>query len=316
MPEIRNFVLRYFRMAGAGVEEAPEGLVRIAVSDDLAREWEGPWAHGYQLDLIFDPALSERFPQAELVSQGSYRLDSVTAAARKRGRFSRRYVSVTGDENRIKSRLVAHLKERGYQESGIYFLDSKRELMPYLLVNFRIMRVSEDKEDELVSLGINMVTGHIEEEFMQKVGGFAPGPDPPGPEEAWPESRRRISWKKAYDRLCNGVRERLDNSGHQWAVAARERLAGELQRLEEYYVQMAREIGPEEPGQESIMQIRQRRLDEQKSRFAPRVLVRPYQAAIIYAPAQKLRVLLSDGWHDLRATAIYDFLAGVPFLEI
>ncbi|MGE5577620.1 MAG: YqhG family protein [Syntrophothermus sp.] len=316
MPEIRDFVLRYYRLAGAEVQESPEGLVQVTVSDELAREWEGPWARGYQLELIFDPALNERFPQAELVSQGSYRLDTVISAARQRGRFSRQYLSVAEDDRQTRSRLIGHLKENGYPESSVYFLDSERELLPYLLVNFRIMRVSEEKQDELISLGINMVTGHIQEGFMQKLAGFTLDPDPPEGKEPLAECRRRISWKKAYEKLCDRVRERLDNSDHNWAIAARQRLTAELQKLEEYYVEMSREIGPEESGQEDFAQIRQRRLAEQESRFAPRVLIRPYQAAMIYAPAQRFRVLLSNGLRDQRATLLYDPLAQFPILEV
>ena len=72
-----------------------------------------------------------------------------------------------------------------------------------------------------------------------------------------------------------------------WSKEALERLAKEQSDLVDFFDQLTTEEGWKNP--EAIAEIKQSkalRLKEQEERFAPRVLIRPWQIALITVPVQ------------------------------
>lgn len=91
---VQSFVLRYFRLLGARIEEVQPGLFRIEIDRGLAGELErdtmpawmwvsgpNPPAH-VTYYFAFSPEVAERHTDAELVSPGSHRLQQVIESVR------------------------------------------------------------------------------------------------------------------------------------------------------------------------------------------------------------------------------------------
>ena len=93
--------------------------------------------------------------------------------------------------------------------------------------------------------------------------------------------RRRLSYKKAYQKLQEAITAELALMDPTWAIAASAQLKEEQTQLEQYFKDM--------PDSEQ----RSLRIAELMNR-SPRVQVRPLRAALLYLPKLEYRIMQVD----------------------
>lgn len=135
---VQSFVIRYFQLLGAAVQEVDDGLFRIELDRRLAAELEGdtmpPWmwmsgpAQPTQITYYFTffPDVAERHPEAELVSPGSHRLQQVIESVRQIAEGTRAHLPFLDSHFSPKDREAAGLGEleeaTGYRPFYIFCL--------------------------------------------------------------------------------------------------------------------------------------------------------------------------------------------------
>lgn len=146
----------------------------------------------------------------ENVTYGCRRLDQIFSAVRKKGQF------VCLFEEPAKQ----HVPGQGSASYTSWFG-----------VNFKIEFICDMKRDELHSLGISLSTGEIVKNFQQQLQQKKLTPRLP----AHIHLREAISLRSALAQLENYLDRHLDHIDPAWAVEAKDRLDGELLRIEGYY---------------------------------------------------------------------------------
>jgi hypothetical protein len=161
-----------------------------------------------QLYLRFKPEQEPDEPTGEWIYDGSPGLQRMYQSARKRGRFVQLF-------------QAAPVIGRNHQ-------------LPYstwLVINFLLSYICDQKKERLVSLGMNLQTGESRShvyDWLQTIDWETSLPprcylQPPS-----------LSLAKAAARLEQQIADELEAEDHRWAEEANERLASELERLDRY----------------------------------------------------------------------------------
>jgi hypothetical protein len=179
------------------------------------------------LQMICQPELLAKYPGAELVTRGSFRLQWLTEGIKERGRVFRGTYPYDLDAAKIQRQILPLLTE----PINFYFQQPCLFYQPHLLVNFKATFETDDKLDELYCLSINLTTGEIAANLIndlkgKKINQLIPKKN---------REQKKISYNEGFQTLHSHLQWFLRNRDSHWIATAKERWEQEVKDLESYY---------------------------------------------------------------------------------
>lgn len=268
--------VRYFQMLGYIVLEEGSNI-RVSGSD------------GVDLVLSSIPVtdgLEETADRAQYVGPGSPILERIVHDLRLRGRVTRAYARFPYNDREVQAQLRQFMLAQ-LPGAVTVFSHTRTEFVPMLLVDVKIAYVTDEKTEELASLGVDLTTAKLYEDSLMSLSGMNLLQIPP----LTGILRRRMPLRKAYALIADWIASRAKARTPKWAEDAMNRLNSELMQLREFY-------GANGAGDSSGAEC-DRRIAEQRAKFTPRIAVDLINAAIVYIPHLRFRAEV-----QVRATAV------------
>jgi hypothetical protein len=240
------------------------------------------------LQMVCRPELLHKYPGSELVTQGSYRLQWFIDGISERGLIVKGTYPYDPDPRKIQREIKALLAE----SPQFFFEQPLVSYQPFLLVNFKVALETDEKFEELYSLGINLVNGEINHHLLPALAGKKITREKPRKLE-----KRRISYRDGFEALVNHLRWMLKNHDRGWLESARTRWEEEIGYLESYYADR------EETGDQASFY---RRVAETYRKFQPAIHIEISNIALLLLPFVIYTVEPFPGHQTPTLTLFYD----------
>ena len=280
MTDVRSFVTSYLRAIGAGAQSLPTGALAVRWPPTHAARFGGA------MTIAFDPLVAEA-SGAELCVVGSDLLDRIVADASGRGFHCVARVTAE-NEPPADDVLAANLKFPNARPS---ILAADRGLVPYLLFNFRVALVTDEKRELVKSVLLNAKTLEVHsaaDVFLQD-------------SLTIPEERNvsEANLAAAYGAACGALERAILRDVEPIRAKASAVLATELERINRFYDTSIQELyagraqAPLET--EKVFRAeRDRRVDEAGRKYAFNVTAKLVNARTILIPTTSLRLRLAN----------------------
>ncbi|WP_332645385.1 YqhG family protein [Lysinibacillus sp. 54212] len=157
-----------------------------------------------QLTFITDQQYVKRGIGGEIINYGSPRLTQLFRVTKELG-------------------AVVQMFER---------VEPGKTLTPWLCVNYKVSYKCDLAKETLYSLGINLMTGEMEDRFHESLHTVHLTPNMPEDAYALPYIIKPL---RALERLDETVEGLINQDDHSWASAAQHRLKKELRILDYFY---------------------------------------------------------------------------------
>lgn len=276
--QVRQYVFRYFLATGSHVLETGPGLLRVKLSEtadkDLTNrplywafvERSGMAPETMTMTFIFDREQTPADVEGEELRFGSPRLLQIFSSAAKHGRWTRLYEE---PEAAVRKPVSA---------------------VPWLGVNCNVQYICDRKRDEIHSLGVNLLTGQLEERFMARLKDRPLSPRLPPRVHVAPAV---LSLAQAVNIIQNRITAHVRAQDERWVRDARARMAEEMDRIRQYYENLPpkRQDGRDESdaasasGFDKRQAAYQKQLEETKWQYNPRVQVDVINAGLFFLQA-------------------------------
>lgn len=274
--QIQDFCRRYFHAVDAPILVDQEDFLQVELPREIDKElierryyWMYIEATNQNppntvLSMSFRPDLEiEGVDKMDFVTLGSFLLNKIIESTQKRGRFTRAYQKVTMPGTR---------------------------LQPMLLTTFKLSFVADRRRDEMVSYGVDLLTGRVVRDFYEQVEKL---PFQAAPSEFTPPVEPKYTVDQGYQKIREALQAEIEALDHTWAEEADEHLKREIEQLETYYdsltlVSNSEAKNPEEQSKKASAYAAERelRLAELKWRCAPRVQIEPFHVGLLYVVNQ------------------------------
>lgn len=177
--------------------------------------------------------------------------------------------------------ILQAIKEKGryvhlYEQPSEFSEDVTNAYTSWLIVNYKIEYSCDMKRSELHSLGISLATGEIVEACHHHIKDKTLTPRLP----ANMHVRETISLKRAQSELTRYVEQIIRQRDHRWAVAAYERMAVELERIQQYYDELLNTAAEEQ--RSAIEEQYHHRQAEIRWQYKPKIEVLPINCGIFH----------------------------------
>jgi hypothetical protein len=232
-------------------EQVEPTILRLAFDEDVAeRESER-----LKQEAMSGPKFTQlnevqrmffRSPTAEYVAFGSFRLEKIFESVKRRG-------------------VSACVKETGV----------KGALRPWLLCQCLITYQCDLSKQRIASIGINLHTGQVSTDFLEKVRAL--DVQPADSTECLSGTKRSVEEGLRF--IQDYLREQIEAESHAWADEALARLDSELAGMDLYYDSIRTDIPEEE--QPLVELERARKRHEHEERIRPVIDCEVTQMAII-----------------------------------
>ncbi len=218
--EIHNFLLTYFKANHCEIIENQDTYITIQLTIDMDKElmnrpfyWQylektGGVPNPAKLTLIVD---SQNVPpdiKGEAIYFGAPRLHQMIESTKKLASYIRLY-----EDKEINA-------------------GQQTPLFPWLNLNVKISYQCDRKKDIFLSVGLNLITGEIIEDFYNQI--LSIQLTPKIPDYSFTLSPL-IMPKSGLTRLDTYIRQKFEDDDHSWAEQAIERWNQDLQLLEHFY---------------------------------------------------------------------------------
>jgi tetratricopeptide (TPR) repeat protein len=230
--KIRSFVTKCLESVGTLVEFTAYNYAEVLIPDELIDYFDGE--NYYKLAFDFDVA--RRHQEAELVTYGSYFLDKVLDLASQRGLTCRRHIVDEALELRnLPQKIAGRITLRNQKMN---FVANSPVLYHYLLFSFKVSYVSDEREDQIIKLLVNLNTGHVDNRMLESIGSafFTDNPHT----NYGAENMQSVDY--AYKIATEALDEQIQPKIHEIQNKIRIRLIGEKNRITEYYDQIDNEL--------------------------------------------------------------------------
>ncbi len=238
------------------------------------------------LQMVCNPDHLSKYPGSELVSKGSYRLQWFIDGIRERGLISTGTFTYELDPRRTEREIMGTLDERSTVLPRFFFEKPTLSYHPELLVNFRVSFETDEKVEELYSLGIDLVSGEIDSNLQRELSAKKLHSNPPKKNL----EKRKIAYREGYDSLVNHLKWQLQNHDSTWIKSAQARWEEEVQYLEAFY----RGNLDDENVKEAESSF-YRRLAEGYRKFQPFVKIHLMNVGLVYLPFIRYTLESFDG---------------------
>lgn len=287
--DVKSFVLETLRVSGAAYREVNPDLLLAEVTVEIPPIFfDPPRLEKQTLNLVFTPEAGATYPGAELVIPGSYRLNWFIDGLKERGNYTLQgfKYDLSPEETSVALvKLCPELKKAGPLPTPT------KKARPYLLVNYTLSYQTDELQEELVSLGLDMVNGKIFLDFFHFLAECDPQPGAAGTEVETPGYQLDEAFKLLHTALEQLVRAK----DPAWVNDARARYEEELSCLYQYYQEDRRDLADFESHALDLY-----------DKFRPRVLVRVVNVGLLYLP-----VLIFKLPEDKKKTVLHY----LPFLD-
>jgi len=161
--KIRSFVTKTLESIGALVDFTEYNYAEVIIPDDFAVYFDD---RGY-FSLAFDFDIAKRHENSEFVTYGSYFLDRVTELAIQRGLSCKRHII---DENVELRTLPQKISNKiMFRNCRVTFMANAHAIYHYILFNFRVAYISDEREDRIFKILVNLNTGHTDDKMLEAV---------------------------------------------------------------------------------------------------------------------------------------------------
>ncbi|MFT9849374.1 YqhG family protein [Aneurinibacillus sp. REN35] len=254
--QVRSFLERYFAAHQARYEEVHPAYFKVELPTEVDKDLGNRpfyWTYVEKLNLepqpmcmtlVFDRAALPDGVHGEDIMFGSPRLQQFFTSARRHGRYIR---------------LYEHANAQAAP-------DVQAALTPWLGINYKISFICDRKKDYLLSLGINLIHGQIDEHFFASLESRAMRPLLP--DYAY-TMRPIFSPDSAVTHLEQYIEKYIQQEDTAWAKEARKRLASELLQIEQFYTAVDAGDKPNE----TVMNPKEKRTEELRWQYEPRIEV-------------------------------------------
>lgn len=285
--KIRGFVMKCLESVGALVEFPEYDYAEVLIPDEFAEHFDGESYFG----LSFDFDVARQHQDSEFVTYGSYFLDRVIDLASQRGLVCKRHIL---DENVEGRTLPQKIKGKiAFRNCRATFLANVPTIYHYVLFSFKISYISDEREDRIVRILVNLNTGHVDDSMLEAVGSaiFTDSSHTRYTVE------QMCSIDDAYQAATRAMEERIQATIHELNGRIGVRLASEKKRIMEYYDEIDNELKSkrdrlvESERKDGIKSIddklrlseieRQRRLNEIEEKNALKVSIMLFNATVI-----------------------------------
>jgi hypothetical protein len=253
-PETMTFLFVTDKTRYQTMLEAPAPSPGPSASESLAPAADAALARsfGFVHTTLAAPA---RVPRDDLYF-GSRRLDQLFGATRNKGSY------------------VFLFQEPDKRGGNPY---SSTPYTAWLGINMRVELTCDRKREEIHSFGVSLVTGHIIENFHERLQHKKLTPRLPANIHL---ARNGLSYNRALTLIEQALERKLKGYDYTWAEGAAARLQEELSRIQAYYEPLLEHALPENKSaiQEQYMQ----RQAEIKWQYEPRVTASAINCGIFH----------------------------------
>ncbi|NLW56188.1 MAG: hypothetical protein GX050_06170 [Firmicutes bacterium] len=287
--EVREFIIETLQVSGASYREVGQDLLLAEVTVEIPPQFFNPARlEKHTLNLVFTPEAGAAYPGSELVVPGSYRLSWFLEGLRKRGNFTLQHFLWRRRPEELQAE-IEELQTKGAPKKErtavgptpkIDWSAPEVRMRPYLLANFTLSYRTDELWEELLSLGLDMVSGEITPKFLPLLSAAEAVAGIPAGEIQTPQ----YSMEEAFTLFQEAVQRWALSKEGRWIEEARQRYEEELYCLYQYYHDDRRE--------KVDFEHRARELYDQ---FRPRVLVQLVNLGLIYLPEVSYPVVTPTG---------------------
>jgi hypothetical protein len=229
-PEIFTFITKALELAKAPCQVINEELILAQCQVTVPPSFFRPArTETLNLQVVCQPELLTKYPGAELVTPGSFRLHWLAEGIKERGLVFRGTYPYDLDAAKIERQIVALLGLK--PPLDFYFRQPCLSFQPHLLVNFKTTFETDEKQDELHCLSINLSTGAIGSNLLAALKGQKITMQPPKHRQ----EPKKIPYSEGFQTLYNHLQWFLRNRDPHWINSAKERWQQEVKHLENYY---------------------------------------------------------------------------------
>jgi len=230
--KIRHFVTTCLDSIDALVDFPAYNYAEVVIPDEYADYFDG---ESY-FNLSFDFDVAKQHEGSELVTYGSYFLDRVFDLASHRGLTCKRHII---DEDVETRNLPQKLKDKiVFRNCRAAFVSNAHIIYHYMLFNFKVSYISDERVDRIVRVLINLNTGHVDNDMLKAI------------ESAFFTDDSHINYTvaeirpidDAYHAATLALEEQIQPTIHEFNGKIRRRLADEKKRIMEYYDQTDSEL--------------------------------------------------------------------------
>ncbi len=323
--ELKTFVLSCLQAMGALTETPAYGLVDVLLPDERA----GEFGNDTFLHLAFDEEAMAAHPEAEYLTYGSPLLDKLIELTRGWGLTARWYINDLRLEKKGLFELVE--KEIGFSNawlSPVKEIPDHALCFHYVLFNFKVSYISDEKQESLVTLLMDLDAGRPAIEVQEMWGGvildteqrfrklpeasLAYRPEVPPLSE---ESLRELS-----QRAAQAMEERIAPIIASYQRKIARRLELDQARLNDFYNETRKELerrlrraeGDEERRRSIEEKLaftemeRERKLTDIEAKHRLRVVLELINAALISLPKLVTRVQVANRYVSIQRDFIWN----------
>ncbi|KKB37270.1 YqhG family protein [Bacillus thermotolerans] len=216
--EVHFFLKEYFTQTGCTFIEETAGSLAVKLTPELDKElmnrpfyWHyaektGMKGEPLSLTLITDQQKAPEELKGESVHVGTSRFHQIFQSAKKHTRFVRLY-------------------EQNHNQQ-------QQPLHPWLLINVKVSYEADRKKDLYYSLGLNLINGLIQDDFMDTL--YAKSLVSNIPDYSFTITPL-IKPASGVKRLQRFMAERIQQENHSWAAQAHKRWMEDIHLLQAFY---------------------------------------------------------------------------------
>jgi hypothetical protein len=269
-PEIFNFITKALAIAQAPCQAINDELILAQCQVTVPPSFFRPArTETLNLQIVCQPELLAKYPGAELVTRGSFRLQWLADGVKERGRVFHGAYPYDLDAAKIERQITTLWKA----PLNFYFRQPCLCFQPHLLVNFKVTFETDEKFEELHCLSINLTTGEISANLLAALKGQKLTLRPPKKTL----ETKKIPYSEGFQTLHNHLQWHLRNRDPQWITTAQKRWEQEVKHLESYY-------DPEQSMKQADNLGFYRQVAETYRKFRPVIRIAIVNLAVLYLP--------------------------------
>lgn len=273
---VRNYVESYLEKNQCRFIEREKGHTTVKLSVETDKDltnrpyyWTfvertGAEPEPLTLTFIFDKNNASEGIRGEEIRFGSERLKQIFHSAKKRGRMARLFEQTQG-------------KYANYH----YRNDALNVLYPWLGVNYKIEFISYKKKDKIISLGINLASGEMKDNFLKLLNSIDLTPALPANITI---TQPYITFREAALQFDEWLLNEINKENFDWVIESNERLKDEIEQLDTYYLSRHnyQKTEAEKNKSNNLYVEKEKRIEELSWQYAPKVEVSAINYGLFY----------------------------------
>src|SRR5690554_5072857 len=155
---IAQLVFRFFQLLGLEPVQIRKGIWQVHLPEPLAKELDGWRAKERLFQFTFEKKLADAYG-AELISPGSYRLDTILTAIRKQATLTHAHLPLDVFYEPTIRRKVLHQLEATLSSARLYLLNQTTTYVTYLFLVMRISFITHQMSEIIETPVVDLSTG-------------------------------------------------------------------------------------------------------------------------------------------------------------